>query len=249
MLGVALLLGGVSGPALATAPTAASAVGAAAVRSADEAAQQVLSAAVTQARAAYAVAINEAKAERKADLVGPKAERAVALAAADTKAERRLAKRQYARAAAPVLKEYASAKAAAVATRDAAIEVALANYLAATGRPELASALRTYRDATTQARATLALALQTARATYRTDTADERELLLTDLEQAETAADRQAAWQAFLDGSQDERRAHQASDVEFEFWTDIVAPNRPCDGSGRGPFSLMRTRAGLVNAR
>ena len=23
------------------------------------------------------------------------------------------------------------------------------------------------------------------------------------------------------------RRAHQASDVEFEFWTDIVAPNRP----------------------
>lgn len=205
--GAALLLGGISAPALATPPSAAVAI----VRTADQAAQEALSTAVTQARTAYAVAIAEAKAERKADLVGPKAERAVALSAATTKAERRLAKRQYARAAAPIQDAYASAKSAAAATRDAAIEVALATYLAATGRPELATALRAYRDATAQARATLALALQTARATYRTDTADERELLMADLELAETATERQAAWQAFLDGSQGERKAQQAS--------------------------------------
>ena len=192
--GAALLLGGISAPALATPPSAAVAI----VRTADQAAQEALSTAVTQARTAYAVAIAEAKAERKADLVGPKA-------------ERRLAKRQYARAAAPIQDAYASAKSAAAATRDAAIEVALATYLAATGRPELATALRAYRDATAQARATLALALQTARATYRTDTADERELLVADLELAETATERQAAWQAFLDGSQGERKAQQAS--------------------------------------
>ena len=205
--GVALILGGVCGPVPATPLSAAASV----VRTADPAAQEALSAAVTQARAAYSAAIAEAKAERKADLVGPKAERTAALAAASTKAERRLAKRQYARAAAPVQQEYASAKSAAAATRDAAIEVALATYLAAIGRPEQATALQAYRDGTTQARATLALALQTARTTYRTDTADERELLLADLELADTAADRQAAWRAFLDGSQAERKAQQAS--------------------------------------
>jgi hypothetical protein len=90
-------------------------------------------------------------------------------------------------------------------TRDAAIEAALAKYLAQVGSTEQALALDAYREATTKARDTLLLALESAAHTYRTDTADEREILLTDLESA--GDQRSQAWAEFLTGTSDERRA------------------------------------------
>lgn len=174
--------------------------------------QQVLETTVLAARAEYAKAIAAAKAERSAALVLPRAERDAALKAATTRAEQRLAKRAYARAIAPIQAQYLSARQVARTTRDAAIEAALATFLAATGKPEVAQALKVYRDATTKARDTLALALKSVAQTFRTDTADERELLLTDLEQATTVAERNDAWKDFVAATEAERAA-QASAI------------------------------------
>ena len=208
-LGLTLVLGGAAAPASAATSPAPSGVGVTDVTAQDP--NAVLSTTVTAARASFKATIAEARSQRRQALVAPKSELAGALAAATTKAQRRLAERAYARAVKPIEAEYASARDAAVTTREAAIEVALATFLEATGRPEIASPLRAYRQATTNARATLGLALQSAKDTYRTDTADERELLVADLEQAETGSDRNSAWRAYLDGCETERHAHQSS--------------------------------------
>jgi hypothetical protein len=173
--------------------------------------QQALDTAVQAARDAYGIALAEARTARAASLAIPRAERAAALADARTRAERRAARTAYARAAAPVQAEYLAAVRAAAATRDAAIEQALASYLVATAKVELVPALQRYAAATTKARDTLALALQSSRATFRTDTADERTLLVTDLELAETELERRAAWAAFVAGSTSERLALESS--------------------------------------
>ncbi|HEX6888735.1 MAG TPA: hypothetical protein VF143_11565 [Candidatus Nanopelagicales bacterium] len=203
-----MLVGGAAAPALAdqvgrtTQPSI----------SALQDAQADLSAAVAQARAAYASALSAAKAARSAALAGPRAARAAELADASTAAERRAARRAYARAIAPILADYRNAKRVAVTTRDAAIEEALATYLAETATPpELAAALATYREATAKARATLALALQSARTTFQTDTSDERQQLLADLEQADDDLQRGVAWQDFLAASRAERAAQAAA--------------------------------------
>jgi hypothetical protein len=206
-LAASLLVSGAAAPALAvTGPAAVTGV-----VSTEVTPQQALERAVAEARAAHRVALAEARTARSTALATPRAERNATLAAATTRTERRAAKLAYARAAAPVQGEYLAAARAAAATRDAAIEQALATFLLATGRADLVPALQRYEAATTKARAALALALQSSRATFRTDTADERTLLLSDLEQAETELERRAAWAAFVAGSTSERLALESS--------------------------------------
>lgn len=163
------------------------------------------------ARAQYGRAVGEAKAARTEALAAPRAQRKAALASARTKAERRLIRRAYTKATAPIRAEYRSAKRAAAATRDAVIDEALAEYLVATGKPEVVAALEDYRSATAVAGNTLELALKSGRETFRTDTADERAQLVADLEQAESQAERTEAWKDFVAATAGEVAAHTAS--------------------------------------
>jgi len=181
------------------------------VTSLQETAEEVLRAQARAARATYATEIAAARAQRAKGLAAPKAMRATALYDADTKAERRLARRVYARSAEPVLQEYRTAKQAALAKRDAAIDGALAEYLDRTGKPETAVALKAYRDATAVAGNTLELAMTSGRDTLKTDTADERAQLVADLEDATTESERQDAWLDFQAASADDREAYELS--------------------------------------
>lgn len=209
VLAAALVLGGATAPAMAATRTADWSPSP--ITRFQQQAPQVLDAAVVAARADYALAIATAKAERRAALEVPRAERDAALAAARTKAERRLVRSAYRRAIAPVGAQYVLARRAATATRDAALESALATYLVATGTPEVAEALSIYRDSTVKARDTLALALRSAAETFRTDTADERAQLQETLDEATTASARSAAWKGFIAATQAERSAHTAA--------------------------------------
>ena len=155
-----------------------------------ETAEDALRTTVGSARATYAAEIKAARAQRATGLAAPKSELAAALKLAETKAERRLARRAYDRSAAPVIREYRTAKQASQAKRNATIDEALAEYLVATGKPTIAAALKAYRAATAVAGDTLELALKSGRDTLKTDTADERAQLVTDLEEATTEAER-----------------------------------------------------------
>ena len=155
-----------------------------------ERAEDVLRGTVRSARATYAAEIKTARAQRASGLAGPKAELAAALKLARTKAERRVATRAYDRTAAPVKQEYRAAKQSALAKRNATIDEALATYLVTTGKPAIAEALEAYLAATAIAGDTLELALKSGRDTLKTDTADERAQLVTDLEDATTESER-----------------------------------------------------------
>ncbi len=176
-----------------------------------ETAEDVLRGSVRSARAMYAAEIKAARAQRATGLAAPKAELKASLELATTKAERRLARRAYDRSAAPVIQEYRTAKQASQAKRNATIDEALAEYLVATGKPAIAEALRAYRAATAIAGDTLELALKSGRDTLKTDTADERAQLVTDLEETTTEAERNEAWLDFQAASTDDRKAYQRS--------------------------------------
>ena len=176
-----------------------------------ETAEDALRTTVGSARATYAAEIKAARAQRATGLAAPKSELAAALKLAETKAERRLARRAYDRSAAPVIREYRTAKQASQAKRNATIDEALAEYLVATGKPTIADALKAYRAATAVAGDTLELALKSGRDTLKTDTADERAQLVTDLEEATTEAERLNAWLDFQAASTDDRRAYERS--------------------------------------
>lgn len=176
-----------------------------------ESPEDILRSTVRTARAAYAVEIKAARAQRAVGLTSPRAELAAALKDAETRAERRLARRAYDRSAAPVIKEYQTAKLALQAKRDAAVDQALAEYLVATGKQSIADALKAYRDATALAGETLKLALKSGRDTLKTDTADERAQLLTDLEETTTEAERLDAWLDFQAASTKDRKAYERS--------------------------------------
>jgi hypothetical protein len=176
-----------------------------------ETAEDALRTTVGSARATYAVEIKAARAQRATGLAAPKSQLAAALKLAETKAERRLARRAYDRSAAPVIREYRTAKQASQAKRDATIDEALAEYLVATGKPTIADALKAYRAATAVAGDTLELALKSGRDTLKTDTADERAQLVTDLEEAATDSERLNAWLDFQAASTDDRRAYERS--------------------------------------
>ncbi|HYN56325.1 MAG TPA: hypothetical protein VES03_03895 [Motilibacterales bacterium] len=174
-------------------------------------AEETLRAAVRAARAAYTTEITAARAQRATGLAAPKSDLAAALKKAKTKPERRLARRAYDRSAAPVIREYRTAKAAAQAKRNATIDEALANYLVATEKPTIAVALKAYRAATALAGDTLELALKSGRDTLKTDTADERAQLVTDLEEATTEKERLDAWLDFQAASTGDRVAYAKS--------------------------------------
>jgi hypothetical protein len=174
-------------------------------------AEDILRGTVRSARATYAAQIKVARAQRATGLATPKAELATALEMADTKAEKRLARRAYTRSAAPVIQEYRTAKAAAQAERNAMIDEALARYLVETGKQAIAEALEAYLAATAIAGDTLALALKSGRDTLKTDTADERAQLLTDLEETTTEAERSDAWLDFQAASTKDRLAYERS--------------------------------------
>ena len=174
-------------------------------------AEDTLRVAVRAARATYATEIAAARTQRATGLAAPKAELAVALKKAKTKSDRRLARRAYDRSAAPVIREYRTAKAAARAKRDATIDEALANYLVATEKATIADALKAYRAATAIAGDTLELALKSGRDTLKTDTADERAQLVTDLEEATTEKERLDAWLDFQAASTGDRVAYEKS--------------------------------------
>lgn len=176
-----------------------------------ESVEDLLRATVTSARAVYAAEIKTARAQRSTALAAPRAERDAALKRAETKSERRLARRAYDRSAAPVIQEYRTAKAAAQARRNASIDEALAQYLVATGKPTIAEALKAYLAATAVAGDTLELALKSGRDTLKTDTADERAQLVTDLEDTTTDAERNDAWLDFQAASTKDRRAYERS--------------------------------------
>jgi hypothetical protein len=174
-------------------------------------AEETLRATVRSARAAYTTEITAARAQRATGLAAPKSDLAAALKKARTKPERRLARRAYDRSAAPVIREYRTAKAAAQAKRNATIDEALANYLVATEKPTIAVALKAYRAATALAGDTLELALKSGRDTLKTDTADERAQLVTDLEEATTEKERLDAWLDFQAASTGDRVAYEKS--------------------------------------
>ena len=176
-----------------------------------ETAEDILRSTVRSARALYATEIAAARALRDTGLAAPRVERAAALKAAESKAERRLARRAYARSAAPVIREYQTAKQASQAKRNATIDEALAEYLVVTEKPTIAEALKDYRAATAVAGDTLELALKSGRDTLKTDTADERAQLVTDLEEATTEAERLNSWLDFQAASTDDRRAYERS--------------------------------------
>lgn len=207
-LGAILVLGGAAAPAVAD---QAARSGDPDVVTTQLTPQQELRAAARAARLQYARAVAEARSVRRAALAVARAKLRTALAKADRKAERRSARRAFAKAAAPIRAEYRASRRAAAATRDAALDEALADYLVATGKPALTEALKAYQTSTKMARDTLALALKSGTATFRTDTADERALLLADLEAADTEAQRVAAWRKFVAETADERAAHQTS--------------------------------------
>lgn len=181
------------------------------ISSLQESAEDVLRATVSSARATYTAEITAARAVRASGLAAPKAELAAQLKVAETKADRRLARRAYTRSAAPVKQEYRTAKQAALAKRNATIDEALAKYLVATEKPDIAKALKEYLAATAIAGDTLELALKSGRDTLKTDTADERAQLVTDLEDATTDAERLAAWLDFQAASAKDRKAYERS--------------------------------------
>lgn len=204
----ALLVGALALPVAAESPARA---GDPDIVALQESAEDLLRSTVRSARATYAVELQAAKAQRATGLASPKLERTAALKAAKTKAERRLARRTYARSAAPVIREYKTAKLASQARRNAIIDEALAEYLVATGKPTIAEALKSYRAATSIAGDTLELALKSGRDTLKTDTADERAQLVTDLEEATTSAEGIEAWLDFQAASKKDQLAYQRS--------------------------------------
>ena len=209
----------------------------------ESAAQAALREAVEEARAEYRAALAEARAVRDEALAAPRAERRTALRKADTRAERRSARRAYRKAAKPIKQEYRATRSAARAARKAAIQEAVADYLVTTGEPEVVDALRRYRTAVETAGQTLQLALASSRAVFRTDTADEREQLAADLEQAESPDEVTQAWADFVAACAEERAAHAAAvKAARATYTSALAKAREEleDETGMSRESLLR---------
>ena len=176
-------------------------------------AEQFLRESVTESRETYMAQMATARAERDNQLVAPRAQRRSALKNADTKAERRKARRVYRRGAAPIVDEYRTTRKVARAERNAEIDEALANYLVKIQPLELDVKTQEYRAAAAIAGDTLSLALTSAQETFRTDNADEQAQLRSDLEDAATNAQRVRAWRRYQVASISDRMAYERSIV------------------------------------
>ena len=174
-------------------------------------AQQFLSEGVAEARGTYVSKMTTARAERDNRLAAPRAQRRSALKKADTKAERRKARRVYRRSAQPIVEEYRTIRKVARAERNAEIDEALANYLVKVQPLEMTVATQEYRAAAAIAGDTLSLALASARETFLMDNADERAQLRFDLEDAASNAERVQAWRDYQVASTQDRLAYRRS--------------------------------------
>ena len=174
-------------------------------------AEQFLSEGVAEARATYTSKMTIARAERDNRLAAPRAQRRSELKKADTKAERRKARRVYRRSAKPIVEEYRTIRKVARAERNAEIDEALANYFVKVQPLETTLASQEYRAAAAIAGDTLSLALASARETFRTDNADERAQLRFDLEEASSNAERVQAWRDYQAASTQDRLAYRRS--------------------------------------
>ena len=174
-------------------------------------AEQSLRESVAEAREAYVSRMATPRAERDNRLAAPRAQRRSALKKADSRAERRKARRVYRRSAQPIVEEYRTVRRVARAERNAQIDEALANYQVKVQPLETIDATQEYRAAAAVAGDTLSLALASARETFRTDNADERAQLTSDLEDAASNADRVRAWRAYRAASTQDRLAYQRS--------------------------------------
>lgn len=171
-------------------------------------AAEALRSTVRAARAYYKAEVKVARAQYQLSLTPARTNLRAALADALTKAERAAALSDFQAAKRAAANARESAVAAAAAKRDAAIESALAEYLLATGKSAVLDALEVYRNNTKVAAATLELALNSARAAYKTDTSDEREQLSEQAGAATTAAERALAWAQFEAATIDEQQAY-----------------------------------------
>lgn len=171
-----------------------------ALRNAVKGARELYRAEVRVALAQYELALAPARNKLSADLLTAKSTTA-----------RRDAERLYTEAKRAARNTLDSARAAAAAKRDATIDKALAEYLLATGKADVVEALAAYKLATEMAGNTLKLALDSARAAFRTDTSDERADLMEALAEATTGAERGQANADYERGIADERAAYERS--------------------------------------
>ncbi len=209
----ALCLGLPGGQVFAT-PSTSAALSSTGMRAADPAkveARQQLRASVEAAWQEFVIEISRAKAARRAALRAPRADLADALTSAGSRDERTSARQAFARTAAAPRAAYRGARAEATKQRIAAVDRAVDAYLDASGQGDVATAARRYRAAVAQADDTLRLALASSRASFRTDTADEREELTIALAGASTNRARDAAWRDFQEATADERAALRAA--------------------------------------
>lgn len=170
-----------------------------------------LRAAVRGARAMYNAEVKVAKAQYELALTPAATALRIALDSARTKSERKAARAEYDAAQAAASSTLAGAKAAAAAKRDATIDKALAEYLLASGKSSTLDALRKYQTATKLAAATLELALDSAKAAYKTDTSDERDDLSKAIAAATTSDEQATAWASFEAATRDEQAAYRLS--------------------------------------
>lgn len=171
----------------------------------------LLRSSVRAARAYYKAEVKVARAQYDLSLTPARTNLRAALAGSATKVERAAAIADFQAAKKAAANALESAVAAAAAKRDAAIDSALAEYLVATGKSAVLEALEVYRNNAKMAAATLELALNSARAAYKTDTSDEREQLSDETGAATTAAERALAWARFEAATIDEQEAFRAS--------------------------------------
>jgi hypothetical protein len=134
-----------------------------------------------------------------------------ALRSARTRADRRAAQAEFATAQTSARTTLDGATQAAAANRDATIDKALAAYLLATGKSAILDALREYQSDTKLAAATLELALNSAKAAYKTDTSDERDDLNAAIAAATTSSEQALAWAVFEADTRDEQTAYRES--------------------------------------
>lgn len=174
-------------------------------------AESTLRSSVMEARTDFAEEMTVARSERDYQLAAPRARRYAALREAETKKERRKARREYRRSAAPIKAEYRGVRSAALARRNALIDEAMSKYLLTLATTEFYDALKEYRAAVVIAGDTLDLALESGRDTFTTDNADERAQFMADLEEATTNAEMVAAWRTYQFASIEDRLALQRS--------------------------------------
>lgn len=201
-----LVLGG-SSPALAEQPARSDRP----IYAVDSSASQNLRTQVQAARALYRAEERVATAQYELALTPAKSARDAALAQAESKADRRAAQIDFLAAQSGAQTALESALSAAAAKRDAAIDKALAEYLLATGKSAVLDALQEYQTATKLAAATLELALNSAKAAYKTDTSDEREDLDAEIAAATSAGERALAWAKYESATRDEQAAYRTS--------------------------------------